>query len=342
MIFDSKNGLYYFLLPFVVAIVIALTVDQIFDKYILPRQNKISNVVKIKRLMYELHPEETPVFGSSKARSSLIPDSLGADVFNYGMESCNMDVIFFLLQLELEKDKDAPIIIEFNPRSFLHIPEHTIDISTFTPVLDDERVVEYLEENGRLDKYQTWPGVRYYGSYIGYLRNFLRKRTSDKRINRGGIFMDKFPGEEVFQTLIGLRLNKINRRKELEKMKADGEILTHKEKRELEYLSYFLDFANVPDRIERFNNILREHPNREFIIVFTPHHWSELEGVRNYEEIEELFKTWNEDFDNVTALNYGKFPLPDDHFKNSSHVNIHGARKFCSALIDDVRDIIPQ
>ena len=224
----------------------------------------------------------------------------------------------------------------------MHIPEHTIDISTFTPVIQDERVIAFLEENERLDKYQTWPGVRYYGSYIDNLRNFLRKKNTDKLINRGGIFMDKFPGEEVFQTLIGLRLNKMSRREQLEKMMADGEILTHKEKRELEYLSYFLDFANETDRIEKFNKLVRANPNREFIIVFTPHHWSELKGIRNYDEIEDLFKTWNEDFDNITALNYSDFPMPNDHYKNSSHVNIHGARKFCTALIEDVKDIIPQ
>ncbi|HKK39205.1 MAG TPA: hypothetical protein VJ949_07295, partial [Cryomorphaceae bacterium] len=123
--FGSKKGLRLFIIPLVIAVLVALAIDQVFQHFVLPLRTDISNSYKIERLLGETSPDEIPVFGSSKGRSSFIPDSLGENVFNYSMEKCNFDVIFFLLETELSKDKSGPIIIEFNTRSFLHRPEHT-------------------------------------------------------------------------------------------------------------------------------------------------------------------------------------------------------------------------
>ena len=322
--------------PLIMTVLVALTIDQIFQHLVFPMRTDISNSLKVERLLGETPSEEIPIFGSSKGRSSFIPDSLGETVFNYSMEKSNFDVIFFLMETELQKEKDTPIIIEFNTRSFVHRPEHTIDLSTFMPVGDNEEVVNYLDENNRLDKFQLLPGVRYFGSYINYLRALTRKVTSKKITNRGGIFIDYYPGDELLQKFTESRYKMIEKRTELESKKAEGIPLTYMEVQVLDQLQLNSDFANNQDRIEKFENMAKEHPDRDLIVVFTPHHVSELAGVRNLEKVDSLFNYWNRNIPNIHAFNYSRFELPDSCFKNSSHINLQGARIFCDQLNDDI------
>lgn len=340
--FGSGKGLKFVVLPIAIAILIALVFDQVFHHYVLPLRTDISNSYKIEKLLNENNENEIPVFGSSKGRSSFIPDSLGDNVFNYSMEKCNFDVIFFLLETELKKDKDTPIIIEFNTRSFVNRPEHTIDLASFMPATYHEEVVKYLDENGRLDEYQLIPGVRYFGSYIRYLRSLTRKMTSKKITNRGGIFIEFYPGDELLQRFTSSRYKMIERREQLEAKEASGVPLTYMEVQVLESLRISLDFAENKERIAKFEEMVREHPNRDFIMVFTPHHPSELAGVRNLEKIDSLFSHWNNDIPNLYAFDYSDFSLPDSCFKNSSHINLEGARRFCDALNDDIAHLLEQ
>jgi hypothetical protein len=338
--FGSKQGLKLFITPLVIAAIVALTIDQVFEHIVLPKRTDISNSYKIERLLGETPPDEIPVFGSSKGRSSFIPDSLGEDVFNYSMEKSNFDVIFFLLETELAKDKDGPIIIEFNTRSFVHRPDHTIDLSTFMPVKDSPEVIEYLTENDRLDKFQLLPGVRYFGSYIRYLRSLTRKVTSNKITNRGGIFIDYYPGDKLLKRFTDSRYKMMEKRKELEAKKASGIPLTYMEVQLLDQLQMSADFAENTERIQKFESMAKEHPNRDFIMVFTPHHPSELVGVTNLEKIDSLFNHWNTDIPNIHAFDYSTFQLPDSCFKNSSHINLEGARRFCAVLNDDLDSLL--
>jgi hypothetical protein len=334
--FGSTQGLKIFIIPLVLAVLVALTIDQVFQHFVLPLRTDISNSYKIERLLAETDSEEIPVFGSSKGRSSFIPDSLSENVFNYSMEKSNFDVIFFLLETELAKDKDTPIIIEFNTRSFVHRPDHTIDLSTFMPVQDSQEVIDYLSENDRLDNFQLVPGVRYYGSYIRYLRSLTRKVTSNKITNRGGIFIDHYPGDRLLKRFTDSRYKMIEKRIELEGKKATGIPLTYMEVQMLDQLQLNSDFAENKERIQKFESMAKGHPNRDFIMVFTPHHPSELAGVRNLERVDVLFDHWNNDIPNIHAFNYSRFELPDSCFKNSSHINLEGARRFCAVLNDDI------
>lgn len=334
--FGSTRGLKLFIFPLIMAALVALTVDQVFQHLVLPLRSDISNSYKIERLIGETDPEEIPVFGSSKGRSSFIPDSLGEKVFNYSMEKSNFDVIFFLLKLELAKDKNTPIIIEFNTRSFVHRPDHTIDLSTFMPIHHNQEVIDYLSENDRLDNFQLLPGVRYYGSYIRYLRSLTRKATSDKITNRGGIFIEYYPGDRLLKRFTDSRYKMIENRKLLEDKKASGIPLTYMEVQMLDQLQLGSDFDENKERIQKFENMAKEHPNRDFIMVFTPHHPSELAGVRNLNKVDSLFNHWNTNISNIHAFDYSRFELPDSCFKNSSHINLEGARRFNAVLNDDI------
>lgn len=339
--FGSKEGFFHFVVPFVAVILVALVFDQLFEHFVLPLRTDISNSYKVERLLYETHEDEIPVFGSSKGRSSFIPDSLHPDVFNYSMEKSNFDVISFLLETELKKNKVTPVIIEFNARSFVHRPAHTIDMSTFIPAHQSDEVVNYLSENDRLDEYQLIPGVRYYGSYVRFLRSLTRKATSSKITNRGGIFIDYYPGDELLTKFTDSRYKMIEKRKQLEDKKASGIPLTYMEVQILDQLEIGSDFDENKERIALFETMVKAHPQRDFIMVFTPHHPSELAGVRNLDRIDSLFNHWNQNISNLHALDYSRFELPDSCFKNSSHINLEGARRFSSVLGQDIADLLP-
>ncbi|MCH2214725.1 MAG: hypothetical protein MK086_06100 [Flavobacteriales bacterium] len=329
-----------FFYPLLLAGVIALVIDQSFEVFVLPKRTDLDNSFKVERLLGETDPKEIPVFGSSKGRSSFIPDSLGETVFNYSMQKCNFDVIFFLLETELAKDKDAPIIIEFNARSFVHRPQHTIDLATFMPIKNNPSVVEYLAANDRLDNFQLVPGVRYYGSYVRYIRSLNRKETPNKIINRGGLFIDYYPGDRLLRRFTDSRYKMIEKREELETRAASGKPLTYMEDQMLDQLQISLDFAYNKDRIKKFEDMVKSHPNRDILMVFTPHHPSELAGLKNREKLYELMDHWNEDIPNLYAFDYSDFPLPDSCFKNSSHINLEGARRFCAVLNDDLAHLL--
>jgi hypothetical protein len=336
MPFGSTKALKYFLYPLLGAVIIALSLDQTFEHFVFPYRNTIDNSYKVERLLTKEAPDEIPIFGSSKGRSALIPDSLGKNVFNYSMEKCNFDVISFLLKTELAKDKTTPIIIEFNARSFVHKPSHTIDLATFVPNGEHKSVRDYLKENGRLDKYQMIPGVRYFGSYLRYLRSLSRKVTSKKIISRGGIFMDTYPGDELLNRFTTSRYEMIKRRNRLEEKEASGVPLTYMENQTLEMLQISLDFTFNKGKIEEFEALAKEHPNRDILIVYTPHHPSELKGIKNTEQLHALLNHWRKDIDNIHVFDYSAFPLENDCFKNSSHINLKGARLFCEVLNDEL------
>lgn len=338
--FHNRKNFLTFLAPFAVAIVIALAIDQFFQHVILPKETELSNSQKVKRLMEENHPDEIPVFGSSKGRSAFIPDTLGENVFNYSMPKCNFDIIEFLLEIELAKDKDSPIIIEFNNRFFKSMPSHTIDLYTFMPLTYDERVVEFLRRNDRLDNYQLIPGIRYFGSYIQYLRALNRTETDRKQMSRGGFFLDHYPGDELFGTFVNKRYAMIERRDELEAKARSHRTMTLTDKMELEQLDIALNFAEDTARIGKFESMVRAHPHRDVFMIYSPQHHSEVVGIQNFDKIDSLFNHWNTNFPNLHAYDYSRLALSDSCFKNSSHINMRGARIFSAQLKKDIGHLL--
>ena len=315
--------------------------DLITEKFLIYRHEQ-NNAAKLDQLIHSTDPLQAPIFGSSKARSAFIPDSLGSHFYNYGMEKCNFDVIEFLLELELEKERNSPIIIEFNHRSFVNNPMHTIDVATFIPSIEDKRVQNYLKRNDRYEFYYHLPGFRYYGSYWNYIRSSFREHTgNDKVIDDGGVFISYVAKPDIMKRFVDSRLAKIERYHELtEKKNNPKKVFSKEERMELKFLTVYLMFDNDKKRIDRFEELVKSAPDRKFFIVYTPQHWSELEGIMNFDEIEALFEHWNNDIPNLYALDYSHMNLADSCFKNSSHINMAGAKLFSQQLNRDIQSIL--
>ncbi|MGZ4056888.1 MAG: hypothetical protein ACXVPM_18390, partial [Bacteroidia bacterium] len=57
---------------------------------------------------------EIPIFGSSRAAGSYIPDLLDTNCFNYGVEKTEHLLLELFLKNEYAKKKTTPIIINFD------------------------------------------------------------------------------------------------------------------------------------------------------------------------------------------------------------------------------------
>lgn len=314
-------------------VLVALSLDWFFATFII-RQSELSNEYKVHRLLTSSAPGEIPVFGSSKARSAFIPDSIGAGCYNYGMEKCGFDVINFLLAEEFKKTRTTPVLIEFNHRSFISAPRHTINAGTFVPNLEHENVQEFLKRNNRMQSRFYIPGVRYFGSYFYYLRYFFKAGSGSKKVvSRGGNFSTFAMDGDAFGTLVENRLNLAGRRDLLEQKAASVEMaISSTERLELEALQQYLDFSYDPGLLREFERLVKLHPERTVFVVYTPQHWSERQGISNFEEITALFGRWEKELPNLRVIDLSSLHVPDSGFKNTSHLNLKGAEIFSMAL----------
>ncbi len=335
---QDKRKIWILCLQFFVSFVcVSLVLDVVYEKFII-RKNPFSNFNKLNRLIHSTEENEIPVFGSSKARSAFIPDSIAQNVYNYAMPRSNFDVIELLLQIETEKKKNTPIIIEFNHRFFVHNPAHTINVATYVPNVSDSRVYNYLKKYNRLEYYYFIPGLRYYGNYMNFINNDLRESLgSDKIFSKGSIISYKRAKPEVFEKFVRGRMDAMASHTMLiEKINNPKAIVSYEEVLKKRYLDKFLLFDYDTARIKVFENILKNNPSRDFILVYTPQHPSEMSGIKNYSEIITLMSQLSGKYANFHFLNYANFPLKDEDYKDSSHLNSYGANAFCKKLRQDL------
>jgi hypothetical protein len=323
----------FFLLAFAA---VALGMDTLMQRWAI-FNDPDSNPAKVRRLIQTKDPEEIPVFGSSKGRSSFIPDSLGPTVYNYSMEKCNFDVVEFLLQTELAKDRKTPVILEFNHRFFIHSPEHTIDAATFVPNINLPGVRQYLQNTGRYELRFEVPGLRYFGAVQEYIRKgFSDEGSSSRNSVKGGMFTERAAPPVLLASQVAARQRSIALREKLQHDLADVKAAISVEDRyRLKVLDAFLLFSAPEDRVARFEELLASRPDRQFLLAYTPQHWSELGGIANFNEITALFHEIERRHPNFHFYDYSHMKLPDTAFKNSSHLNNQGARAFCTAFKRD-------
>ncbi|HMN04701.1 MAG TPA: hypothetical protein PKD45_03160 [Flavobacteriales bacterium] len=323
----------FFIIAFVA---VALAIDTLMERWAFFADPQ-SNQSKVRRLILSDDPGEIAVFGSSKARSAFIPDSLGPTVYNYAMEKSNFDVVEFLLETELAKERKTPVIIELNHRFFIHAPRQTIDAATFTPNLGLPGVREFLERSDRFEYRFLVPGLRYFGAVKEALRKGLNDEGSATRAAvKGGMFTERAAPPALLANQVAARERSIALREKLTRDMHDVKaVVSAEDRKRLEYLDAFLLFSAPPERVARFEELLASRPDRQFLMAYTPQHWSELKGIANFGDITDLFAGIQERHPNFHFYDYSHMELPDDAFKNSSHLNNKGARAFCAAFKHD-------
>lgn len=336
----------WFLVAFVV--VFLLGMDYVFMNYVV-FYSEISNQGKLRRLIENTDNQEVAMFGSSLARSSFIPDSIGEHAFNYGMGKAIYDVNRLLLQIECAKDKNAPIIMEFNPRTFIKEPLSTINRSTYIPNLDYPEVERFMRESGHYDGDEfksaySWhykvPGLRLYGNYAEYFFNMLRRKTKDKDINRGVMLEDKQVSALDLEVFLNRCVAFSNQLEAFERKKTDpNDLYTPIDSIIHRNLRTTLKFSYDEGYMQEFKELLRANRHRKFILVSVPVNPQIKQYLQGFDEFLVFAQGIDAEFDNVYYLDYSDLPTTIEMFKDPSHFNRKGAQYFMSVFGPKFREL---
>lgn len=290
--------------------VVGLTTDAVVSK-VLTEYAELSNSFKVAKLSdRDRMPEEIGIFGPSIARNAYYGDSLGEHYYNYAMENAGVVVNELLLGMEADKDKDAPVIIDFHFRLMERdTAGSSINIRTYLPfVRSDGRVRRFLQENGRFRPHQVIPGGRYFGVHSSYLKDYLAEVYQPrKEYHKGGVFNREAPGPEQFA-------------KKIEVRRAQGP-------------RPFV-FDSVSNAF--YERLFREHPDRLFLLVGSPRHYSVLEMMPNYDEMLAWGAAMQAKHDNVRVIVF-EADYPDRYFKDTGHLSLEGAKVFSGQMRETLK-----
>jgi len=297
-----KRFLVRILLPLVLIISVAgIVFDYFFEKKII-LSSELCGAYKVNRILTETHANEIPIFGSSRAEGGFIPDSLGNNYFNYGLSGTKYDVTLFFIEEECKKAKNVPwIILDLDLEGLSY---GLGDIANYMPNSSYAAVQQLLGSDNKL--YYRVPFVKYYGRFETYFRNYLNNRIQLTKFSNKGAALEKnvMPQKE-FEALVAERKNTT---------------------------TTFTTDSLLKAKLLGF---ITSYTNRTFIFVIPPYHSSYFEKYTNPEDAYS-FISMLRSYRNVKVVDISKFPLPDDMFLNTSHVNYKGAIAFNRALKDSL------
>ena len=293
------------LLPLILIVSVAgAFLDYFFGKKII-LCSELCGAYKVNRILTETHLDEIPIFGSSRAEGSFIPDSLGSNYFDYGLSGTKCDVLLFFLEQECRKTKHKPsIILNLDLEGIIY---GTGDLANYVPDGNYTSVQELLGKDYKA--YYHIPFIRYYGFFETYTRNYLNNKLQLTKFSNKGAALEKNiqPGDQ-FQALITERRNTTTI------FEADSALTV------------------------RLTAMITSHPSRNFIFVVAPYHNSYFERFPNLSDARhflDMLRTYK----NVRVFDFSTLPLSDNQFLNTSHVNYKGAIIFNRCLRDSLRAI---
>jgi hypothetical protein len=304
---SSLSNLYKFLisylLPGLLVIAICLvTFDWLFTKYIL-LNTESAGYSKINRLI-KYNGEEIPIFGASRARNSYIPDTISPFAYNYGLDEACFLSTNALLNIELAKKKTSPVIIDF-----VYWHWYTIgDIADYIPFSHNKNISDLLKEVGVYKKTYSIPGLRYFGYYDYYTKEYLNQFIQFNKVVIKGFTHPTPPpsfDEKKFKQDVTKRLGEPTQ-------------------------------ASVDKRqIAMLIKHIKSNPQRHFYLTISPFHHSFFKTLQKPESMDSLFN-YLKSLPNVSFLDYSKVDYPDSLFLNTTHVNYYGAIRFSKKLSEEL------
>lgn len=292
---NFKKIVFRLFAPCLLALAVAFVIIDVLAERYLIFATATSGAYKIERIFNEQNPNEVPIFGSSRAAGSYVPELIHPNAFNYGIEKTQYDMIRILLTEELKKKKNGPIIVNFDLEFF---DSWYGDQSHFIPHQDIPEIREYSKKNYRY--FYNIPAVRYFGVWETYFNAYRVSRKGHDHISKGGWFLKKKISPENFKMQVEKRLNTPG------VWKAPA--------------------AKSEDWLE-----LLASTKRKIFVVTAPYHTSYYRSFQNLLEAEAFMDRMNM-LPNVEVMDLGKLPLTDEHFKNTTHINYSGACIFSETL----------
>lgn len=306
---SSTSSFKKFFLKILLPLVLAIGAAGVLFTYMFEQKvilnSQVVGAYKVNRIIKETHPDEIPIFGSSRAEGGFIPDTLGAGYFNYGLSGSKYDVTLFFLNEECRKKKNTPWII-------LNLDLDGLacglgDVGNYIPNAGYGPVKDLLGTEYK--PYFSIPFLKYYGRFESYFRDYLNSRIQLTK------FADK--GAAIEKNVLTA--------------KQFGELVAQRRNTQT-------TFTNDTSLQRRLEDIITRNPNRRFVFVVSPYHNSYFVQYTNPGDAE-AFLGRLAAMKNVKVFDFSKMPLPDSLFFNTSHLNYKGAAIFSRQLRDSLASI---
>ncbi|MGA2776340.1 MAG: hypothetical protein ABSF94_02210 [Steroidobacteraceae bacterium] len=269
-------------------------------------QNASGDAGRLYHLMHE-NADEVPVFGASKAYYDYVPAELGLNVYNYGLDGSGLDVVDAYLEIELAKQKTTPIIIDLEPEAVHDIG----DVSAFIPFAFDPRIRRLLDRSNSMIWRFYVPGVRYFGYYDYYLKEFINDRVQlMRKVDRGFSY-------EKYWAFDRARLDDAVRKR----LQGPN--------------GYFPDEKQNARLIER----VKQHPERIFFLVYSPVHASCFANFQNLGRFD-AFKAQLSALPNAVVIDDQRLAFRDQWFKDTHHLLHDGAVEFSRKLSAQITEAL--
>lgn len=273
-----------------------------FEKKII-LSNENCGAYKINRIINLNDPFEIPILGSSRAEASFIPELLGKNYFNYGLEGTQENVMLFFINEECKKkNKKWPVIIANIDLDGINTKSG--DIANYLYNSDNEGVKKLIGE--KYEFQYNIPFVKYVGQFENYFRYYLNNKMQLTKYSKDGAFIDKavLP-QKLIDDLIEFR-------------RTHQDVFLHE---------------NVLK--EEFFNSINSNKDRYFVFVIPPYHSCYFTNYKNPEDAK-AFVNELKGLSNVRVFDFSSVIYPDSLFINTTHLNYNGAVRFTKEFKDSL------
>ena len=295
----EKQNLYIFnfsLFFFKIISAVILTgfiISYTFEMFVIYKA-QTNGAYKVNRILNENNQNEIPIFGSSRAGGNIIPSILGENYFNYGIQGGYANVWLFFLEQELKKNKDTPILINYDLGG---LRNGDGDVGNYIPNWNATKDLIKHEKK----PYYNIPFFKYFGHYEHYLKELLNEKLHiTKIIDNGGVFELTNLTKERFEEIV-----------------MDRENTPHV-------------FKMNHNLLEKLDNLISS-TKRKIILITPPYHDSFFVNKLNMKKDNEFLNYLNKK-KNIEVIDLRNIFSGDDYFSDTSHLTYKGAKIFTNKL----------
>lgn len=268
--------------------------------------NTSCGAYKVNRILTINEKDEIPIFGSSRAETSFIPEILGPGFFNYGINGTQDDVLLFFLKEECKKKgKSSPLIIANMDCDGLN--RKSGDMLNYIYNSNDPEVKKLMGKS-----YQPQfgiPFIKYVGQFQSYFRYYLNDKVQyGKYSNKGALIETTKLSPRIIADLLEYRR-------------------THEDV-----------FYSDPLLEKEMFQLIDDNPDRFFVFVVPPYHSSYFTNFKNPQNALGMLKKFD-DLPNVKVFNFTGVGYPDSLFFNTTHLNYFGAVRFSKQFKDSLNTL---
>jgi hypothetical protein len=280
---------------------VSIILNKLFENKIILK-TEISGAFKIHNIAHKNLKSEIPIFGSSRAKTNFCSSLINKNIFNYGIDGIGSKVWLFFLEKELEKQKNKPILINFDLDGFRNYigdkSNYLLDYSTF----------KLFENNHFIYRISL---IRNFGYYQSYFTDFLKyKFPLNNIIDRGGVHSN-------------LEFDLQNFNFNLKKRTLENDY-----------------FQTDSTQLNNFYSLIKS-TTRTIYLVISPYHVSALNNFSNLRDAD-IFLENIDQLDNLIVLDFRDLDFKKEMFFNTTHLNFKGAKQFSQLLSDTLKSIDPE